>query len=264
MEDHMKRILFLSLVAALLAATLFISSPRSKAMPAGCVATDFYRDGILMTAALINPALVTGQVDATGCNIGVYYSPGSTGTINDAEIFGADYYGVVNRKGTVNISDSYIHDIGETPFDGTQHGVAVYYATVDTGGPGTQPNCTIGSTTGTVDGNTIEDYQKGGITANCTGTNVTVTDNEVTGLGRVNFIAQNGIQFGFGASGLVRGNAISDNFYTGTAGVGPNPGGQNPPGWQYVSAGLLLYQPGDVKRSNNKFSGNQHNQLMSP
>ena len=52
--------------------------------------------------------------------------------------------------------------------------------------------------------------------------------------------------------------------YTGTVGVGPNPGGQNPPGWQYVSGGLLLFQPGDVKHSNNKYAGNQHNVLMVP
>lgn len=261
----MKRILFLSLIAAgLLAATLLVSSPPSNAMPAVCTPTDFYRDGINMTAALINPPLVNTTVDATGCNIGVYYSPGSTGTIDGAEIFGADYYGVVNRQGTVNITDSAIHDIGETPPNGSQHGVAVYYATVDNGSASIQPQCMTGSTTGSIDGSTVSGYQKGGITANCAGTNVTVTDNTVTGLGRVDFIAQNGIQFGFGASGIVRGNTITDNFYTGSGGVGPNPGGQNPPGWEYVSAGLLLYQPGDVKRSNNKYSGNQHNLLMYP
>ena len=257
----MKRILFLSLIAvSLLAATLSVSSPSSKAMPAACTPTDFFRDGINMTAALINPAVVAGEVDATGCHIGVYYAPGFTGTIEAANIHGASYFGVVNRQGNVTITDSQIHDIGETPFNGSQHGVAVYYATVTN-----ISNCDpTGNTTGTIDGNTISDYQKGGIIANCAGTNVKVTDNTVTGLGQVDFIAQNGIQFGFGASGLVRGNTISNNFYTGSAGVGPNPGGQTPPGWEYVSAGLLLYQPGDVKRSNNKYSGNQHNLLMYP
>jgi hypothetical protein len=258
----MKRILFPSLIAAaLLAATLFVSSPRSKAMPAACIPTGFFRDSMQMTAAMINPiGPVTGTVDATGCNIGVYYGPGATGTIDTANIFGANYFGVVNREGNVTITDSQIHNIGETPFDGSQHGVAVYYANVTF-----DSNCDqTGTTTGTIDGNTISSYQKGGITVNCTGANVTVTDNDVTGLGRVNYIAQNGIQFGFGASGIVRGNNISNNFYTGTAGVGPNPGGQNPPGWQYVSGGLLLYQPGDVKHSNNKYSGNQNNVLMVP
>ncbi|HXI23196.1 MAG TPA: right-handed parallel beta-helix repeat-containing protein [Pyrinomonadaceae bacterium] len=259
----MKRILFLSLIAAgLIATTLFVSSPRSKAMPAACTPTGFFRDGIEMTAAKYNPpGTVTGTLDATGCNIGVYYGPGVTGTIDTADIFGANYFGVVNRQGDVTITDSQIHNIGETPFNGTQHGVAVYYATLTATTSSCDP---VGSTAGTIDGNTVSRYQKGGITVNCSGTNVTVTDNTVTGLGRVDFIAQNGIQFGFGASGLARGNTISDNFYTGTAGVGPNPGGQNPPGWEYVSGGLLLYQPGDVKRSNNKYSGNQQNLLMVP
>src|SRR5256885_47207 len=231
----MKRILFLSLVAAgLLAATLFVSSPRTKAMPAGGTPTGFFLDGINMTAAMIGTTTtVSGTVDATGCNIGVYYGPGVTGTITAANIFGANYFGVVNRQGDVTITASQIHNIGNTPFDGTQHGVAVYYATVDNGSASAQPQCTTGSTIGTIDSNTIWSYQKGGITANCSGTNVTVTGNTVTGLGPVDFIAQNGIQFGFGASGLARGNTISDNFYTGTVGVGPNPGGQNPPGWQY-------------------------------
>src|SRR5436190_3121492 len=258
----MKRILFLSLITAgLLAASLFVSAPRSKAMPAVCTPTGFFRDSMQMTAALYNPpGTVTGTVNATGCNIGVYYGPGVTGNIDTAEIFGANYFGVVNREGNVTITDSNIHNIGETPFNGAQHGVAVYYATVTF-----DSNCdTAGTTLGTIEGNTISNYQKGGITVNCSGTNATVTDNSVTGLGRVNYIAQNGIQFGFGSSGIARGNTISDNFYTGTAGVGPNPGGQNPPGWQYASAGLLLYQPGDVKRSNNKYSGNQQNLLMVP
>jgi hypothetical protein len=261
----MKRIFILSLIAAgLIATTLFVSSPRSKAMPVACTQTGFYRDGINLTAALINPGVVPSNVDATGCHIGVYYGPGMTGTINGATIHHATYFGVVNRQADVTITNSQIHDIGETPFNGAQHGVAVYYATVDNGSASADPQCTTGSTTGTVDNNTIWNYQKGGITANCSGTNATVTDNTVTGLGPVNFIAQNGIQFGYGASGIVRGNIISNNFYTGTGGVGPNPGGQNPPGWEYVSAGLLLYQPGDVKRSNNKYSGNQHNMLMFP
>ena len=44
-----------------------------------------------MTAAQINPGNVTGTVDATGCNIGVYYDDGTDGgtvggTVNNATI----------------------------------------------------------------------------------------------------------------------------------------------------------------------------------
>jgi hypothetical protein len=135
------------------------------------------------------------------------------------------------------------------PFNGTQHGVAVYY---------------VNGATGTVDGNSVHDYQKGDIVVNGDGTAATVTNNDVRGLGPVDFIAQNGIQVSRGAIGNVRGNQISDNFYTGTVGVGPNPGGQNPPGWQYFSTGLLLFQAGDGTFTAANFSGNQRNKAVVP
>ena len=47
-------------------------APRALA---ACTQTGFVRDGINLTAALINPTgTVSGDVDATGCNIGIYYS----------------------------------------------------------------------------------------------------------------------------------------------------------------------------------------------
>jgi len=53
------------------------------------------RDGINMTAAVIDPTTtVTGQVNATGCNIGVYVGTVDA-TIDTAEILGANYFGVV-------------------------------------------------------------------------------------------------------------------------------------------------------------------------
>jgi hypothetical protein len=48
------------------------------AQAASCTATGFIRDAIDLTAAMINPpGTVTGDVDATGCNIGIYYSAGT-------------------------------------------------------------------------------------------------------------------------------------------------------------------------------------------
>lgn len=221
-----------------------------------CTPTGFIRDGINMTAALINPgAVVTGTVNATGCNIGVYFD--QNGSISSATIHGANYFGVVvnGDAGAVNVDirESTIHDIGETPFNGTQHGVAIYYRALSTG-----------SAFGNVEDNIISEYQKGGIVVNGERALVNTLGNSVTGLGQVDFIAQNGIQYGFGSNGTIRGNEISGNFYTGTVGVGPNPGGENPPGWEYFSAGLLLYQPGVVKHSKNFYADNQHNVAMVP
>src|SRR5713101_2204947 len=77
------------------------------------------------------------------------------------------------------------------------------------GGPGLNSNVTL-------TGNTVDEDGKNGITANEPGTFVTVTSNTVLGRGAVGLgdAAQNGVQIGFGARGLVSGNTISANFYT--------------------------------------------------
>jgi hypothetical protein len=54
---------------------------------------------------------------------------------------------------TTNVKTSSIHDIGETPLNGTQHGTAIYYRALGSG-----------SATGVISGNTLTNYQKGGIT----------------------------------------------------------------------------------------------------
>lgn len=201
---------------------VFVGTLLSLKVPVSavsCTPTGFFRDSINMTAALINPANVSGPVNATGCNIGVYYGPGSSGTIRNAEIYGANYFGVVADGDagdiTLNVYTSNIHDIGETPHNGTQHGVGIYlrgfYAT--------------GGVTAWIVGNTITGYQKGGIVANGTSTQATIRDNTVTGDGHVNFIAMNGIQIGYGASASVMHNTVSGNSYIGFPGDGSASGG---------------------------------------
>ncbi len=199
-------------VAALGAALL---PTAASAAAVSCTATGFFRDGLEMTAAQIGGD-VTGSLDAGGCNIGVYYGPGTSASVSGATIFGANYFGVVARGASVNVTNSNVHTIGEAPLNGAQHGLAVYYATVGTGSATAQPACTTGSTTGTISGNTVYDYQKGGIISNCAGTTVTVANNSVTGEGPVSYIAQNGIQLGYGAKGTVSGNTVTGNAYTGT------------------------------------------------
>jgi hypothetical protein len=232
---------FVILSATLLALAVFATP---GVLAAGCTPTTFERDGFFLTAAQIGGD-VTGELDATGCDIGVYYGPGTSGNVSDADVHGARYFGVVADGATVNVTDSDVHDIGNDPFDGTQHGIGIYFTN---------------GATGDISDNSVYAYQKGGIVVNGEGTTATVTGNTVTGLGPVDFIAQNGIQVSRGAVATVRGNDISGNFYTGHVGVGPNPGGQNPPGWEYYSAGLLFFQPDKAtSASQNHFSDNQHN-----
>ena len=154
---------------------------------------------------------VTGSLDATGCDIGVYYAPGTTGSVNAADISGAVYYGVVANAAAVNVIGSQIHDIGDYPLGGNQRGVGVYYTTLNpdlssTGGT---------AATGTVSGNTFTKYQKGGIVVNGPGAAVTISGNTVTGEGRVDYIAQNGIQVSRGATGTITGNTVTGHAYTG-------------------------------------------------
>lgn len=194
-------------VIALLALTLTAPAPQ-PASAATCTPTGFVRDGINLTAALINPpGTVSGDVNATGCNIGVYFDHGS-GKVANANVHGANYFGIVVNGDAnhvaVDVANSAVHDIGETPFNGTQHGVAIYYRAFGTGGAG-----------GKIRNNTVSRYQKGGIVANGN-TRADISDNTVTGLGRVDFIAQNGIQAGYGANASVMRNAVSGNAYTGT------------------------------------------------
>jgi parallel beta-helix repeat protein len=218
----MKRVLLATaLVVGLGAALLPVMAHATT-----CTATGFYRDGIDMTAAQIG-GNVTSPLYAVGCNIGVYYGalydtvnpptdpPTITGyspagnVTTGANIFGANYFGVVvngdDSAVSVNVTGSAIHDIGETPLNGTQHGVAVYYRSLGNRG---------GTASGTISGDTLTKYQKGGITANGKVT-ATITNNTVTGQGPVDYIAQNGIQLGYGAKGTVSGNTVTGNAYTG-------------------------------------------------
>jgi hypothetical protein len=70
----------------------------------------------------------------------------------------------------------------------------------------------------TIDSNTVTGYQKTGIVANGD-VNVTITNNIVTGNGPIGYIAQNGIQIGYGGTGMVKRNTVSGNSYTGSSTV---------------------------------------------
>src|SRR5260370_4342415 len=144
-----------AVVATLLVAGL---GAVAQAAAAGCTPTGFFRDSINMTAAQIGGD-VTGSLDATGCNIGVYYDNTTSGNVSGANIFGANYFGVVVNGDagavSVNVTGSAVHNIGEMPLNGTQHGNAIYYRALGTG-----------SASGVIWGNTVTHYPKNGITTN--------------------------------------------------------------------------------------------------
>ncbi len=95
-----------------------------------------------------------------------------------------------------------------------------------------------------VSGNTIRDYQKTGILASGS-VAATILNNTVTGVGPIDYIAQNGFQISRGASATVKGNTVSGNWYTPVS---------------YVACGILLYQASGVKASGNTLFANERNQ----
>ena len=219
------------ILPSLFAAALLMGLTAGLAS-ATCTATGFYKDGINLTAAVIATGDVSGQtIDATGCNIGIFYGPGASATVDSVDVSGANYFGILVAGDIVDSSDhsvspgatsvdvtnSTITNIGENPFNGSQHGVAIYYHAFATGS----------SATGTISGNTASKYQKGGIVVNGPGSSASVSGNTVTGQGPVDYIAQNGIQIGFGAAGQIMRNTVTGNSYT----------GQN----DASSAGVLIY-----------------------
>ncbi len=94
----------------------------------------------------------------------------------------------------------------------------------------------------TISNNVITGYQKTGIVANGS-VAVLIDRNTVTGAGPIDYIAQNGVQVGFGGAGLVSRNTISRNNYT-----GPD-----------RACGILFFQAGPVAQVANNFSGNERN-----
>jgi hypothetical protein len=206
---------------------------------ATCSPTFFFVDGMNMTAAQINPGNVTGAVDAsaigeppTGCDIGIYYDDGTLpgpvgGTVNQADVSGAKYFGVVANGGgglaalTVNVTNTFVHNIGDPTLTGAQHGNTIFYINGSTN-PTVDDSRTCsatGSTSGIVSDNVVYAYQKNGITVKCPGVSVAVSGNVVTGAGETPLIAQNGIELGEGALGTISDNTVSENEYTGTGGA---------------------------------------------
>ena len=134
--------------------------PQPKCKPTGF---NHPKEGTPLTAAQIG-GTVTGSLDAVGCDIGAYNPTSVTG----ADILGALHYGIVANGGTLDVKNSTINDIGHTDpsMYGMQRGIGIYYT----------------NASGTISGNTVTDYQKGGIVAR-DGGKVTINDNTVTGMG---------------------------------------------------------------------------------
>ncbi len=226
-----KRRLFSLVSASAVVGTMAVAALPASTMAAApfCTPTGFIRDGIDLTAAQIGGS-VTGGLDGAGCDIGVY----NPARVANADIHGARYYGVVvNGKYNVNTTNSKVHQIGDSPFDGMQRGRAILY---------------INGASGTISGNKVYAFQKNGIEVSGLNadasapssdkTSATVVKNVITGQGHIDYIAQNGIVIRNGATATVKDNTVSHVWYT-------------PAGTE--ATGLLNYDAGKITVSGNKF-----------
>jgi hypothetical protein len=105
--------------------------------------------------------------------------------------------------------------IRENPLNGTQHGNGIF-ANADNGTP---RNLEILNSD-------VFDCQKNAIALNGADLTVLVEGNTVTGAGPTGLIGQNGIQVGFGATGEIRNNEVSEFYYTGSG---------------FIAAGIILF-----------------------
>jgi parallel beta-helix repeat protein len=100
------------------------------------------------------------------------------------------------------------------------------------------------TSTVTIENSSIHGYQKNGITANETGTTVTVNGNSVVGSGPI-AVAQNGIQVGYGGTGSVVNNRVADDISSEVSSEGRG-------------SGVLIYGSGNMTITGNSVANTQN------
>ena len=119
-------------------------------------------------------------------------------------------YGILVGGGAaLSLTNSTVAQIGAYPLNGCQGGVGVEV--------GFAPTDQIGLAR--LSGDIVETFQKNGVTVDGPGSFGDIVKTAVTGDGPTSAIAQNGIQFSFGATGSVTHSTITGNNYTGTGGA---------------------------------------------
>lgn len=113
------------------------------------------------------------------------------------------YAGVYYRNASGEVSNAVIRNmrLGQG-LEGCQSGVGLFV----------QSDADVTSRV-RLKGSNIHDYQKGGVVANEPGTILTATYNVVTGDGPTPSNGQNGVQIGFGATGRLINNVVTNHVY---------------------------------------------------
>ncbi|MBI1274998.1 filamentous hemagglutinin N-terminal domain-containing protein [bacterium] len=205
------------------------------------------------------------NLNLVGSGVGVTNIVAPGALANNVTVFGTPRTAIIGVEGANNVN------ISNLTVDGNQNGAAA---------PGSFTGIAYGNAGGTVDhvevkgvrhsGNSgvqggngiyagnddgvartlnvsnsvVKDFQKNGITTNGDFLTANITNNTITGAGAVDYIAQNGIQLGYGATGTISGNSISEIGYT-------------PDSWSASS--ILVFDAADgVQVTNNTVTGSGH------
>ena len=160
------------------------------------------------------------------------------GSANGLTACGPTLIGILYQDASGSIAHNAVRNVRlANDLTGCQSGLAIDVESSSSG----QSSVTIAD-------NSVDGYQKNGITADEPGTEVVVTNNAVTGLGPTTGAAQNGIQIGFGAQGRVTNNVVADNIYS------PCESATNCPS---NATGILIYQSDGVRVERNTVGSNQ-------
>lgn len=176
----------------------------------------------------------------------IVYVYGNTNTVNISKITvdgnnGRDvnsFIGILYYEANGAFTNSRItgiHNAGTYTGDQTGH---AYYATHIAGATLTQSV--------SITGNSIDDYQKGGIYVREPGTMATISNNTVTGQNIPGINTQVGIMVMLGASGTVNGNIVSNNILNKVEHPHTN-----------MATGIWLYKAANCTVGTNNLSGNE-------
>jgi serine protease len=209
---------------------LTITGPASGSPPAIIEPTTVACNTTDMAAVVF----VSGVSGVTVENLTVNGSAGGGTTFTSCSSSPQDFWGVVyqNASGTIT-GDSVLNMTPSTNFSGGNNEDSGIYVQSSTG-----------TSTVTISLNKVSGYQKNGITCNDAHTNCSITKNTVTGPGPISTEAQNGIQVGFGATGTVSSNIVSDSDYTFASTA--------------TASGILIIQASDTSVTGNLLTDDQH------
>ena len=168
--------------------------------------------GVGSATVIQSPATLATSFTTSDVNKPVVYVHGTTGvtienlTVNGAGQGNANYRfdGIAYYEAGGTINSVQVENVEDTPFSGNQDGIGIY-ADADNG---TSQSLEITNTN-------IHDFQKGGmvLVGHLT---VNVEGNTVQGAGDTTVTAQNGIEVGYGANGVIDGNTVNGIAYTGS------------------------------------------------